>query len=88
MNSQEHMIVVDCRGFSDPGQGRFHIGFNPVNMNAFFQHPDFHPWLAAVAENLAGAVRTGSRDIVFVVYCRNGGPQVAQRSQISVPLLA
>ena len=88
VSSRERVIVVDCRGFRDPTRGRWHVGVHPDNMAAFFAHPDFDPWLANVAGDFGEAVRKGSTHIVFVVYCRKGGPQVDQRRLRAVPLRA
>ena len=75
-------LIEDCvratghatRVFSDPSQGRRHIGLDPVKIRDLVRHTEFRGTLEAMASNMRTAAQNVTRGgrLVLVVYCRKG----------------
>ena len=84
------IVVVDSRLFSDPTEGRRHIGFDAWKVVGVVGSSHFVPTLEKLAADLSSAVRHRWPEgrILVVVYCRKGVHRSVAFGYVSRCLLA
>lgn len=74
VNDGDQCLILDCRGFHDPGKGsRWHLGLLPQNLQSVVDHRDFPRFLSDVRMNLGKLeMQEQTAPISIVCYCRKG----------------
>ena len=74
VNHGDKCMILDCRGFHDPGKGsRWHLGLLPKNLQSVIDHRDFPRFLKDVRMSLSELEKQGqTAPITIVCYCRKG----------------